>query len=1072
MNTSDCLWFPLCGHVIKDLNMFEIRGMQPAAAHGTVIQIFTSILVINTTVSQIVDIKFFGAPTNQENYNNHILVGYLCDNELPLNISLPIYITIVNRTAFNGITLFQAIIWPPANFSTTVTNSWFNDQSSFIAQSAPNMSLKNYVRELIIQNCTVSDSLLELLLISSNITIFNSTLRGNIGIFTSNNSTLEIIGAVLFSNTDQCESSSANFYSSSSSNVKITGNVIFADSIQTSISVSSSTITLSGNISFLNNVGVNGGAMALYSSTLNIAPNTSVYFYNNTAISGGAMALYHFSTMNIARNTSIWFYDNTATETGGAIFVDNNVNSLSDSSPFCFYQLLDYCDNANLDWYSITFYNNSATNGGDDIYGEFMHSVECYAYQHISSGKNGGCYPYDHTVSSCCVQKYFHYDSKSVSSVSSDSIRVCLCKNGGPQCSESNLDIKVYPGETFTLSTAIVGADFGATVGSVHAVFKNPTTTVQLKPSSQYIQGIREIGGGVCSELYYTVFSTSTYETLMLLPRQESWISAEQIQSQSYDYHGLDRDCNITGCNAEYYVRMELLLTQLLLNVSLLPCPLGFQLKGDPPGCECHPVLTKNNVKCQFINHTGYHIWSGPLWLNIDNVTNLYLAQNCPFDYCISNTKIVDFQNDSSAQCAFNRTGRLCGGCKDNYSLAIGSSHCIYCPNNNNLGLLIFFAAAGILLVAIIGVFNLTVFINGLVFYANVVWTYQKILLSQQVESNFALTFLRTSLAWINLDFGINTYFAKGLNALHKTWPQYLFILYIWGIAIAIIFASRHSTKLTKILGDRPVPVLVTLFLLSYTKLLQIIIDSVGFTQINVFGVNNSKKYVLTVWSLDGNCIYCHYPHVLLFIAALLVFFTVWLPYTLVMLSVQWLRKISHLKLFKFDPIFDAHLGQLKDEHHYWFGVLLIVRGLLLVIFTLTYTVYPNINYIVLLITASLLLFYSNYHGVYKNRLVQLSENFFLFLLILIGATGILEEQTRRIVVYALTGVGLLAFCGTTVGSRLFRICLKIGKTERDCISNEPRRMQQQISDSVQSRDAILDEMEPLLGDTESISTY
>ena len=95
--------------------------------------------------------------------------------------------------------------------------------------------------------------------------------------------------------------------------------------------------------------------------------------------------------------------------------------------------------------------------------------------------------------------------------------------------------------------------------------------------------------------------------------------------------------------------------------------------------------------------------------------------------------------------------------CKENYSLAIGSSHCIQCPNNNNLALFIFFAAAGFLLVFFISLLNLTVtqgMINGLIFYANIVWSYQSILLPQ-VESNPVLAFLRTFIAWLNLDFGI-----------------------------------------------------------------------------------------------------------------------------------------------------------------------------------------------------------------------------------------------------------------------------------------------------------------------------
>ena len=73
----------------------------------------------------------------------------------------------------------------------------------------------------------------------------------------------------------------------------------FADNVCTSISAYSSDITLSGNISFLNNAGTNGGAMALYLSTLSFAFGANVYFYSNTAM-----------------------------EAGGAIYVDKNYKNL------------------------------------------------------------------------------------------------------------------------------------------------------------------------------------------------------------------------------------------------------------------------------------------------------------------------------------------------------------------------------------------------------------------------------------------------------------------------------------------------------------------------------------------------------------------------------------------------------------------------------------------------------------------------------------------------------------------------------------------------------------------------
>ena len=45
------------------------------------------------------------------------------------------------------------------------------------------------------------------------------------------------------------------------------------------------------------------------------------------------------------------------------------------------------------------------------------------------------------------------------------------------------------------------------------------------------------------------------------------------------------------------------------------------------------------------------------MWLDFVNASKVYLAQYCPFDYCISGEKIITFQSDPSAQCAFNRAG-------------------------------------------------------------------------------------------------------------------------------------------------------------------------------------------------------------------------------------------------------------------------------------------------------------------------------------------------------------------------------------------------------------------------------
>ena len=117
------------------------------------------------------------------------------------------------------------------------------------------------------------------------------------------------------------------------------------------------------------------------------------------------------------------------------------------------------------------------------------------------------------------------------------------------------------------------------------------------------------------------------------------------------------------------------------------------------------------------------------------------------------------------------------------------------------MALLLAFGAAGVLLVLSILVLNLTVtqgLINGLIFYSNIVWAYKIILFPSEVEKNYLFTFLQVFIAWLNLDFGIETCFFVGLDAYWKTWLQFLFPFYIWGIAGVIIVAQCWLEVQTK----------------------------------------------------------------------------------------------------------------------------------------------------------------------------------------------------------------------------------------------------------------------------------
>ena len=77
-----------------------------------------------------------------------------------------------------------------------------------------------------------------------------------------------------------------------------------------------------------------------------------------------------------------------------------------------------------------------------------------------------------------------------------------------------------------------------------------------------------------------------------------------------------------------------------------------------------------------------------------------------------------------------------------------------------------------------------------------------------------------------------------------------LFLLYVWALVGAIILASRHSTRIVRILGNNPVAVLSTLFLLSYAKLLRSIINPLYVTFLDY------PFDMKAVWLVDGNVHY------------------------------------------------------------------------------------------------------------------------------------------------------------------------------------------------------------------------
>ena len=756
-------------------------------------------------------------------------------------------------------------------------------------------------------------------------------------------------------------------------------NLLLDSSTTTTIKLSIENVTFFNNTNFL----VNGGIIQVDGSVglsilescafrqnhgtviqalmTNVTFSGIVVFEDNVAFQGAAISLsYSMLQFEVTHNsnTSVLFQNNEALNTGGSIFGDRSLSVDPETGSICFYVLEGVTEHElKRGLLTLVFTNNTAHNGGIDIYGATPNS-HCLVNFGFSSRYSSD------------IEDYIFKTSSNASPVSSDPRRVCLCDGSQILCTNLShifYNTTRYPGEVFTLSVAVVGLQFGTVTGPVYA---NLLPGAKGSNSSlEKDQHIRQVGYKACTELNFTVNSVNPTETIVLTANNT-------VISQTANSSDIKSAIQRFQSN-NFVIPLFLMTVPVYINVTLEPCPPGFS-RSKSGKCECSVTLKSINIfNCAIYNGTLYITRSRNQWIwSLPSHKSILVSNYCPFNYCKKKTVSLNISAPDQ-QCDLNRSGILCGACLTNLSLTIGSSRCLNCPDNYRTLLLIAFAAAGIVLVLFIKILDLTVTtgtLNGLLLYSNIIWANQNILFPDESETSHLLKFLKTFIAWLNLDLGIETCFIQYLDGYWKTWLQFVFPAYIWLIAGMIILVSHYSIRATKIFGDSSVSVLATLFLLTYAKLLRIILIILEFTPLTY------PDELKIVWSFDGNVPYFGLKHSFLFVAAITILLLLWLPCTFVLLFVQCLRKQSHhccLKwINKISPIFDSFLGPLKVNHHYWIGLGLLARLVLFLLTAVTSTTVPFTAVLMISLTAFLLCL--QVLSVYKQWLLSVLETCFL----------------------------------------------------------------------------------------------
>ena len=734
------------------------------------------------------------------------------------------------------------------------------------------------------------------------------------------------------------------------------------------------------------------------------------YFFNNNGFQGAGISLFD-AQLVLNTNTQLIFVNNHATDVGGAIYVVKNPYSLQSSK--CFYQVPSLLSNKTDLNITLEFTNNTARRGGNAIYGAALHD-DCIVSSSAST-----------PVKSVNVfTTFFKFnDTLESSLISSDPKRVCLCTtNGDSACANISYILvssqELYPGEKFNMSAMVVGDEFGTLTSTVYASFLG---NVFGEPTSVGLgvgQSVQAVNFEKCNNLTYSLHSFKAINGTLIL-------KVNLTSTARYGNHGILSN-GLLKYEQTKVIPSTLLTTPVYKNFTLLDCPIGFAINDYPPSCVCNEFLRDNNISsCTIQNHDGAIFRTGTQWIGLYteiNSTDIILTQYCPYGYCKPGAYLFHL-SAYDVLCSNGRSGLLCGSCADNFSIVLGNSSCQKCSSNNYIALLLVFLLAGLLLVSFIHLLDLTVAIgsiNGLLFYANIVWANMHITPPPEYN-NVYYSVVRVFLAWLNLDLGIETCFFVGMDAYWKTWLQFLFPLYVWVIAGLIILASKYSFRASRFFGNNSIPVLATIFLLSYSKILRFIIKVLRFTYLYYPGG------YMVVWTEDANVPYVGFPHVALFVFALFCLIFLWAPFMLTLLFIQPLRKVDNVWALRWiqrwKPLFDSYTGPLKDKHQYWNGALLLARGVIIITSATTSAVLPRMYLLVITVTTA---FVGSYFNVYRKWYLSVLEKCFFLNLMLLACTILYLDShdvvTRLAAAYTSGTIALMLFGGIIIGHAAYKV--------------------------------------------------
>ena len=720
-------------------------------------------------------------------------------------------------------------------------------------------------------------------------------------------------------------------------------------------------------------------ALYLYSSILNVKSKSSILFKNNFGYQGGAIHLRGSSSIHVNDDISITFDSNVAGNKGGAIFHNALIDQSLLTATNCF---MKYVGIKQPHYRNITVYftNNTATPHRADTMHRALEGKSIYLFSAIPCAE---IYPgREHLIEALNSIANFTFE-------------------GGVQ----NSTIGTYPSDILVESlpdSMIPGKKEDLNITAVD-------DTNHPVPLPVYIVGIQH--GNITIDPAYTTITNNKIK-----------LRGSPGSSGKITIHSLERED-----------------LAVVFHVSLQECPPGFVYSDETSRCECSSDTTDSVYlgikRCNLTAHQAilvHGFWAG--YIAVEGTEETFRTSHCPRGYCTNNLgkrEIIlppgtSVEEINSVICHENRTGVICGECKENTSVYCHAPGTLDCRSDEDcylgpLWLLLseILPVTILFLVIILCDIQLTTgALNGFLLYMQIFSTlhitandfimfpkFTKKLLNilEFVAFMFKLEFFKSK----SLSFCL----FKKINSLDLLAIDYLIVMYYLSLVLLTIlvlnmrcrkisrFCQRFKKQHSVIHGLSGFLVLcyarttlATLLILNPTRLYGKGRDGgerVAFYHggMHFFGPQHRKYAIPALFAL----VFMTFLPPLL----LLVYPLCYKVLALLRLEESKLTKLLCLAipLEKLKPLFDSFQGEFKDDHRHFAGLYFLYRLLALVIFAFANTLSEFYFFLELLLVLMLALhgWFQPYKKKWPNRL---DTYIFTLLLIITRMTQYCHQQS------------------------------------------------------------------------------